>query len=593
MPDSPSQSRQIAFSWGNFFRYYFYFFYFSGVYQLIIYFSGFSGSTGLRQAVLMSFLWLIPVLLFPRQSKLISAAVGLLLWTTSLVSMGYLALYGQDFSQSVLFIIFESNFKESTEFLESYFSWWMVPALIVYSIIPVIVWKYLQPVYSSLKLRTLLVASMSFIVAWPMIQRLAVQHTSLERGISHQINRMEPVAPWHLIMGYAKYKKTLHEIEKQLLANKNLAPLKNLSDKNAQTKNTLVLVIGESTNRQRMSLYGYQRETTPHLDALKDELLIFQNVYSPRPYTIETLQQVLTFADEKNPTLYLKKPTLINMMKQAGYKTYWITNQQTQTKRNTMLTTFSKQADEQIYLNNNRMQNAAQYDEAVLKPFAKILNNQVAKKFIVVHLLGTHRGYHYRYPESFSFFKRDKNVPVWLNDKQGREYNEYDNAVRYNDFVVASLINILKNSQDNGLLTYFSDHGEEVYDTREKLFTGRNEGAPTSAMYTIPFFVWQSDSWQQHNPLSHRTKIVQRNYSASDFIYTWADLAGIKFNEFDASRSIINNSYTQHPVWIGDPDKPKKLRDLQIEPFLDLHFKQPDLKKMAADNLDVNHENNI
>jgi heptose-I-phosphate ethanolaminephosphotransferase len=29
------------------------------------------------------------------------------------------------------------------------------------------------------------------------------------------------------------------------------------------------------------------------------------------------------------------------------------------TKRNTMLTTFSEQADEQVYLNNNRNQNAA------------------------------------------------------------------------------------------------------------------------------------------------------------------------------------------------------------------------------------------
>jgi hypothetical protein len=81
--------------------------------------------------------------------------------------------------------------------------------------------------------------------------------------------------------------------------------------------------------------------------------------HHPRPYTIEALQQVLTFADEENPDLYLKTPSLVSMMKQAGYKTFWITNQQTMTKRNTMLTTFSEQADEQVYLNNNRNQNAA------------------------------------------------------------------------------------------------------------------------------------------------------------------------------------------------------------------------------------------
>lgn len=93
------------------------------------------------------------------------------------------------------------------------------------------------------------------------------------------------------------------------------------------------------------------------------------------------------------------------MMKQAGYKTFWITNQQTMTKRNTMLTTFSEQADEQVYLNNNRNQNAAQYDGDVIEPFNKALTDPAQRKLIVVHLLGTHMSYQYRYPPSFDKFQ--------------------------------------------------------------------------------------------------------------------------------------------------------------------------------------------
>ncbi|MGG7125769.1 sulfatase-like hydrolase/transferase, partial [Salmonella enterica] len=74
-------------------------------------------------------------------------------------------------------------------------------------------------------------------------------------------------------------------------------------------------------------------------------LTVFNNVETSRPYTIEMLQQALTFADEKNPDWYLTKPSLMYMMKQAGYKTFWITNQQTMTAPNTMLTVFSKQTD--------------------------------------------------------------------------------------------------------------------------------------------------------------------------------------------------------------------------------------------------------
>lgn len=162
-------------------------------------------------------------------------------------------------------------------------------------------------------------------------------------------------------------------------------------------------MIGESTQRGRMSLYGYPRETTPELDALHKTdpgLTVFNNVVTSRPYTIEILQQALTFADEKNPDWYLTKPSLMNMMKQAGYKTFWITNQQTMTARNTMLTVFSKQTDKQFYMNQQRTQSAREYDSNVLAPFKAVLADPAPKKFIIVHLLGTHIKYKFRYPEN-------------------------------------------------------------------------------------------------------------------------------------------------------------------------------------------------
>ncbi len=564
-----SSSETPPFSWGNFWRYYFFFFYFSGFYQFLIISTGTASGVGLRQAVYMSFIWLIPLLLFPRYSKIISGSIGLILWASSLVTVGYFALYSQEFSQSVLFIIFESNFSESKEFLESYFRWWMIPAFFIYTLLPYFLWKTTQPLYASAKMQRVLVLSLCLVISWPFLSGYFIKGEPLDSAALRQMNRMEPAAPWHLLLGFKKYKNTLAEIEKNLLTNKNLKPLEGLVDKNSATSNTLVLVIGESTNRQRMSLYGYARKTTPLLDAIKDELLVFDNVYSPRPYTIETLQQVLTFADQQNPQLYLKKPTLLNMMKQAGYKTYWITNQQTQTKRNTMLTTFSKQADEQVYLNNNRLQNSAQYDGVVLEPFKKVLAEPAEKKFIVVHLLGTHRKYHYRFPDEFAQFQGDKDLPDWLSDNQVEEYNDYDNAILYNDYVVANLIKEFKAAEQNGMLTYFADHGEEVYDNPEHLFAGRNEGRPTSAMYTVPFIVWRSGSWIKGNPVADTAKIVHRAYSTSDFIYTWSDMAGIKFKGYEPGRSLVNPEFSQHPIWIGDPGKPGSLRDLRLEPFED------------------------
>ena len=70
----------------------------------------------------------------------------------------------------------------------------------------------------------------------------------------------------------------------------------------------------------------------------------------------------------------------MNMMKQAGYKTFWITNQQTMTARNTMLTVFSKQTDKQFYMNQQRTQSAREYDTNVLKPFQEVLKDPATEE---------------------------------------------------------------------------------------------------------------------------------------------------------------------------------------------------------------------
>lgn len=376
---------------------------------------------------------------------------------------------------------------------------------------------------------------------------------------------MQASTPWNIVLGYVNYKNDLNQMEKLLEKNSTLKPVDNLKDNYKDEASTLILVLGESTNRNRMGVYGYTRDTTPNLDKLKDDLILFDNVYSPRPYTIEVLQQALSFADEKNPNLYLNKPNLINIMKQAGYSTYWITNQQTQTKRNTMLTTFSKMCDNQIYLNNNQKQNSYSYDEVVLEPFKNVLaDTKVKKKFIVVHLLGTHNKYEYRYPKDFAVFDNYRIDDNRLSEKEKRYYNDYDNAVFYNDYVVSKIIEDAKNSKDSTALLYLSDHGEEVFDNKNVKKLGRNEDAPTLSMYSIPFIIYQNSVFKEKiKDFKSLKKYTNREYSSSDLIYTFTDLSGLNFKEFDSSRSVINEKFSEKPVLIGNPSNKNKLRNIK------------------------------
>ncbi|WP_353740733.1 phosphoethanolamine transferase CptA [Pseudomonas fluorescens] len=552
-----SKTTAAEFDWAGFLWLFVFFWYFSGITQLLIQLTGTSGFTGFRQAFVMSAIWLAPMLLFPRQTRVMAAVIGVVLWACSMASLGYFFIYQQEFSQSVIFIMFESNVTEAGEYMTQYFAWWMVPAFLAHSAFSWFLWTRLRPVYlprgKALVAATALLFAM---VAYPLIKQ--TQRTgSFAAGFEKFETRIEPAVPWQMAVAYHRYLDTLAGMQDMLESASKIPPLHNLKDATANTPATLVLVIGESTNRQRMSLYGYPRATTPELDKLKDQLDVFDNVITPRPYTIEALQQVLTFADEENPDLYLSTPSLVSMMKQAGYKTFWITNQQTMTKRNTMLTTFSEQADEQVYLNNNRNQNAAQYDGDVIEPFNKALADAAPRKLIVVHLLGTHMSYQYRYPSTFDKFQERDGVPAGIRDDQLPTYNSYDNAVLYNDFVVSSLIKDYARTDPNGFLLYLSDHGEDVFDSVGHSTLGRNENKPTAPMYTIPFMAWASPKWRAAHDWNLAGDL-SRPYSSSHLIHTWADLAGLSFDELDRSKSVVSDSFKARPLMIGNPYERKQ-----------------------------------
>lgn len=543
---------------------YFFFFFFSGIFQLLLYVSDYSSFLGLRESILFCTLPLVPILLWPHKVKLVAAIIALPMLIGAWASLGYWMIYGQEFSQSAIFIIFESNMAESYEFISSYLRWWHVLVFIIFSIIPVFIWRNIQPITMSAPKRYALAVCLLLITAWPAIEKGVIDGEGYDASVYHLMKRMEPTVPWNLVFGYQKYTRELAAMEKLLEKSHSIPPLENFSELKSDSEKILVLVIGESTNRQRMSLYGYPRKTTPRLDALRDELFVFEDVVTPRPYTIEALQQVLSFADSKHPENFYLKPTLLNMMKQAGYEITWITNQQTQTRRNTMLTMLSQMADHQVYLNNSRSQNARQYDGAVIAPFIAALGTTARKKLIVIHLLGTHRQYSYRYPSEYDQFSSAKGAPPWINEAILEEYNSYDNSILYNDYVVSTIIDDLKKAQKNSLLVYLSDHGEEVYDTPSHLFSGRDETNPLPAMYTVPFMIWASPQYKIENKTGAWLNYEERPYSSADFIYTWADIAGIKFKGMDQSRSILSEHFTVYPRWIGSPDKPKSLQDYSI-----------------------------
>ena len=136
---------------------------------------------------------------------------------------------------------------------------------------------------------------------------------------------------------------------------------------------TFVVVIGESATKRHHGIYGYPRNTTPHLDSIKNELLIFQDVTCPVTNTLKALQQILTFANYENPKAYLTEPSIIEIANAVGYKTFWFDNNQMCGEENALVYSYHplvKTASE--YHINNEYQ---QQDEWLFPLFEKALQD--------------------------------------------------------------------------------------------------------------------------------------------------------------------------------------------------------------------------
>ena len=88
-----------------------------------------------------------------------------------------------------------------------------------------------------------------------------------------------------------------------------------------------ILVVGEATTRRHMSLYGYNRPTSPNLIRLRPNIYLADDACSSRGSTIPQLQELFTFANREDRSPLFNAPNLLQIMKAAGFKTFWISNQ--------------------------------------------------------------------------------------------------------------------------------------------------------------------------------------------------------------------------------------------------------------------------
>jgi len=437
--------------------------------------------------------------------------------------------YGVKISPSAMFVILETNSEEASGFLNTYLNWRVIGLFFLF-LIPLVFYKKLikQKYLNNLKLnsRLLIVCCILLLIASGYV-------------IHHKFSR-ENI----LLMSLSSiedYKDTKALLKKNL-AKPTTSVFKNVTA--STDASTHVVIIGEATSRWHMQLYNYNRETNPRLTEIQDELLVFDSVITPHVHTILALEKMFTMSNYERPDL-TTNGSIVQLANQANYETYWISNQKPVGLHESIPTLIGSAAKHKYFLATDDYSYDI-YDETVLPVLETILKKQAKRKLIFIHLIGSHGIYEHRYPESFNYFKVASSTTKFQYIEALETINHYDNAIRYNDFIVREIIELVRSQNTVSAVNYFSDHGEEVYDTME--LEGHNEYHATRPMYEIPFVVWLSDAYKERNPnLLNQNNLTKRRYNLEDFIHSFSTLYNIEFSNLDQTRSVFDSLYIKRP----------------------------------------------
>lgn len=315
--------------------------------------------------------------------------------------------------------------------------------------------------------------------------------------------------------------------------------------------NTIILVLGESTQRQHLSLYGYQNKTTPLLDKRKDNLVVFKDVISPDSHTFPVLQNIFSAKQAQDNTSWIEHTNMINVFKKAGYKTFWVSNQEAFSIWGNTAKIISQLCDYVFFAERRENQTESKKHDEILLPIVnRIINKDEAeKKLIIVHLMGTHGVYHHRYPESFNTFS-EKDISVedrpYLSEYHKGQIATYDNAVLYNDYVVDSIFTLADQRPEKALCLYLADHGEEIYDNRP--FSGHSSKLMSSYMVEIPFIISANKTYrtENHTVINRLNAVKNLAYSSEDLPFLMYDVAQISTNIQDNKRNILHHSFKEN-----------------------------------------------
>lgn len=450
--------------------------------------------------------------------------------------------YGFGISRKLITIFAETNRNEVLEFLPELKSKFIATCFslkfVAFALIFIILWKVL-PLFP----RKYVLATFSLLSLWGLVYFIQVYLTA-DFG---RANHLVYLRTYRCVAANYRSKAIIKDLQEK----RQTMPDKDTAESSHKAK-LIVVVLGESASRDHFSLYGYPLPTTPKLDSISEGLYTFTDAIASSTSTAENIPRLLTFmTDEPSNKEWYDYPTLLQLFKALGYRTFWLSNQERTGEMSNLSGILSYDADVVKYLGSQDSEDHYQYkyDDILLPDLNQCLANKDSLQLVFMHTMGSHVQYHNRYPASQRrFIAKDiaERLPrPWLNKDKEEIIANYDNSILYTDSILTEVIKGVERYEGPALMVYVSDHGENVYDDRD--YRGRDP-----KFVKVPFLIYANEPYRNSNPdiIEDIERSGSQSFSTSEFPQLLLHLTGSRYSYYDSIRDPLSPAFRPRPRYV-------------------------------------------
>lgn len=449
------------------------------------------------------------------------------------------------FKDSIMILVYNTNREEAWEFLSPYL-FAIIICFISITLLIVLIYRLLpRRIPPQKALFTSSIAFFSFLII-----------PAINLGTTHYLRNLKSPLYSYYPFYLAYYGHKFYKDIKDINSYKNIVKT---YDFHAYKKDSLkqrqiyILVIGETGRHDHWGINGYYRNTSPLLSHVKS-LISFKDDITAGSYTTVSVPIIISRATPRNFNLDWKEKSIVSVFKEAGFETYWISDQFYGDDLG-LISIHLHEADHLVVLHGTIMNDEKSHlDMELADSLQKFVDHGPSKMFIVIHTMGSHFEYTKRYPPKFNVFRpsgEGKNLSPSDPRNKTMLINGYDNAILYTDAVLDSVISILNQKDVVGSMLYVADHGENLMDDSRGLFL--HPPFPVSKYVAhVPLFIFTTNSYNERYPpkIMNLKDHINSKVSSDDVFSTLCGMADIDFPGWDSTRCISSEYFQERPRYI-------------------------------------------